>query len=146
MLKNLSPLLTPSLLFGLAKMGHGDCLALVDANFPAHRLADEAGAELIEMPGLSTTQVLEAVLSVYPVDTFESPSSVTMQVVGEPAQVPTPVVEFQKVLANLGEAVPQAMERFAFYELARTSRVIVQTGDLRKYANLLLRKGVISVD
>jgi len=50
------------------------------------------------------------------------------------------------VLANLGEAVPQAMERFAFYELARTSRVIVQTGDLRKYANLLLRKGVISVD
>jgi L-fucose mutarotase len=146
MLKNLSPLLTPSLLFGLSKMGHGDWLALVDANFPAHRVAGEASAELIEMPGLSTISVLEAVLSVFPLDTFESPSSVSMQVVGDVDQIPAPVSEFKLTLASQGETAPEALERFAFYELARSARVIVQTGDLRKYANILLRKGVISID
>lgn len=127
-------------------MGHGDWLAVVDANFPAHRVAEKAGADLIEMPGLSTKQVLEAILGVFPVDTFETPSGVTMQVVGDGDLVPKPVAEFQAVLAQLGEALPQAIERFAFYELASQSRVIVQTGDMRKYANILLRKGVISVD
>ena len=62
MLKNISPLLTPELLFGLAKLGHGDDVALVDANFPADRIAKQAHARLVQLPGLSTTQVLQAVL------------------------------------------------------------------------------------
>jgi L-fucose mutarotase len=146
MLKNLSPLLTPSLLFGLSKMGHGDWLAIVDANFPAHRVSEQAGAALIEMPGLSSTQVLEAILNVFPVDVFEKPSSLTMQVVGHESAVPVPVSEFGHLLTHQGEHPPQSLERFAFYDLARSSMLIVQTGDLRKYANILLRKGVISVD
>jgi L-fucose mutarotase len=56
------------------------------------------------------------------------------------------VSEFKVTLASQGEADPEALERFAFYELARSARVIVQTGDLRKYANIMLRKGVISID
>ena len=146
MLKNLSPLLTPSLLFGLAKMGHGDWVAVVDANFPAHRVSEEAGAELIEMPGLSTTLVLEAILNVFPIDNFEKHSSLSMQVVGDDSAVPQAVSEFTRTLAQRGEANPHAIERFAFYDMARTASVIVQTGDLRKYANILLRKGVISID
>jgi L-fucose mutarotase len=146
MLKNLSPLLTPSLLFGLAKMGHGDWVAVVDANFPAHRVSEEAGAELIEMPGLSTTLVLEAILNVFPIDNFEKHSSLSMQVVGDDSAVPQAVSEFTRTLAQRGEANPQAIERFAFYDMAHTASVIVQTGDLRKYANILLRKGVISID
>ena len=146
MLKNLSPLLTPSLLFGLSKMGHGDWVAIVDANFPAHRVSEQAGAALIEMPGLSSTQVLEAILNVFPVDVFEKPSSLTMQVVGDETAVRVPVSEFGRLLTQHGESNPESLERFAFYELARSTSVIVQTGDLRKYANILLRKGVISVD
>ena len=146
MLKNISPLLTPQLLFGLAKLGHGDDVALVDANFPADRIAEQAHARLVHLPGLSTTQVLQAVLSVLPLDSFDSPCSWTMQVVGDAQAVPVPVAEFKQALRAANEAAPGSLERFAFYEHARSARLVVQTGDQRKYANILLRKGVISVD
>jgi L-fucose mutarotase len=146
MLKNISPLLTPQLLFGLAKLGHGDDVALVDANFPADRIAEQAHARLVQLPGLSTTQVLQAVLSVLPLDHFDSPCSWTMQVVGDAQAVPPPVAEFKQALHAAGEAAPGNLERFAFYEHARSARLVVQTGDLRKYANILLRKGVIATD
>ena len=77
MLKNISPLLTPQLLFGLAKLGHGDDVVLVDANFPADRIAEQGHALLVQLPGLSTTQVLQAVLSVLPLDTFDTPCAWT---------------------------------------------------------------------
>jgi L-fucose mutarotase len=146
MLKNISPLLTPQLLFGLAKLGHGDDVALVDANFPADRIAEQAHALLVQLPGLTTTQVLEAVLSVLPLDSFVSPCSWTMQVVGDAQAVPAPVAEFRRALNDAGEELPDNLERFAFYEQALSARLVVQTGDLRKYANILLRKGVISTD
>ena len=146
MLKNISPLLTPQLLFGLAKLGHGDDLALVDANFPADRIAEQAHARLVHLPGLSTTQVLQAVLSVLPLDSFDSPCSWTMQVVGDAQAVPVPVAEFKQALRAADEAAPGSLERFAFYEHARSARLVVQTGDQRKYANILLRKGVIATD
>ncbi len=146
MLKNISPLLTPELLFGLAKLGHGDDVALVDANFPADRVAQQAGAMLVRLPGLSTTEVLQAVLSVLPLDHFEHPNAWTMEVVGDAQAVPLPVAEFRQMLKASGEAEPGTLERFAFYTHASATRLVVQTGDLRKYANLLLRKGVISND
>lgn len=146
MLKNISPLLTPQLLFGLAKLGHGDDVALVDANFPADRIAEQAHARLVQLPGLSTTQVLQAVLGVLPLDHFDSPCSWTMQVVGDAQAEPPPVAEFKQALHAAGEAAPDSLERFAFYEHARSARLVVQTGDLRKYANILLRKGVIATD
>ena len=146
MLKNISPLLTPQLLFGLAKLGHGDDVALVDANFPADRIAEQAHARLVHLPGLSTTQVLQAVLSVLPLDSFDSPCSWTMQVVGDAQAVPVPVAEFKQALRAANEAAPGSLERFAFYEHARSARLVVQTGDPRKYANILLRKGVIATD
>jgi L-fucose mutarotase len=146
MLKNISPLLTPQLLFGLAKLGHGDDVALVDANFPADRIAEQAHARLVHLPGLSTTQVLQAVLSVLPLDSFDSPCSWTMQVVGDAQAVPVPVAEFKQALRAADEAAPGSLERFAFYEHARSARLVVQTGDPRKYANILLRKGVIATD
>jgi L-fucose mutarotase len=146
MLKNISPILTPQLLFGLAKLGHGDDVALVDANFPADRVAQQAGAMLVHVPGLSTTEVLQAVLSVLSLDTFDSPCAWTMEVVGDAQAVPKPVTEFRQTLTALGEAPAGTLERFAFYAQASTARLVVQTGDLRKYANILLRKGVISTD
>jgi len=146
MLKNISPLLTPQLLYGLAKLGHGDDVALVDANFPADRIADQGQALLVHLPGVTSTQVLQAVLSVLPLDTFETPCAWTMQVVSDAQAVPAAVAEFRQQLQTQGEAAPGSLERFAFYEQARSARLVVQTGDLRKYANILLRKGVISTD
>jgi L-fucose mutarotase len=121
-------------------------VALVDANFPADRIAEQAHAQLVQLPGLSTTQVLQAVLTLLPLDHFDSPCSWTMQVVGDAQAVPAPVAEFKQALHAAGEAAPGSLERFGFYEHARSARLVVQTGDLRKYANILLRKGVIATD
>jgi len=146
MLKHLSPLLTPELLHGLACMGHGDDVAVVDANFPAHRIARQAGAALVQLPGVSSTEVLAAVLQVLPLDDFEPHCAWTMQVVGDATRTPAAVAEFQTLIAEHSTSPVLALERFAFYEQTKSVSLVVQTGDLRKYANILLRKGVISTD
>lgn len=146
MLKNVHPLLTPELLFALARMGHGDEVAIVDANFPAARVARAHGATFVALPGCSSTQALEAVLSVLPLDDFDAVCAWTMQVVGDAKQVPAPVVAFNALLQSVASTQASALERFAFYERSQQACVVVQTGDMRRYANVLLRKGVISVD
>jgi L-fucose mutarotase len=145
MLKHIPPLLTPELLYGLAAMGHGDELAVVDANFPAERVARQQQARLVRLPGVDSTEVLRAVLQLLPLDTFGPDCAWSMQVVDQPDAVPLPVREFRTELAAQGHGVA-ALERFAFYAQTAQASLIVQTGDLRKYANLLLRKGVIASD
>ena len=143
MLKHLPPILTPELLHALASMGHGDDLVLVDAHFPASRVAQQGHARLVRMPGLTVSQVLDAVLQVLPLDTFGPACGWTMEVVGDAQAVPPAVHEFRQQLAAQGRQDVATLERYAFYEQARQAYVIVQTGDLRTYANLLLRKGVL---
>jgi L-fucose mutarotase len=145
MLKNLPPLLTPDALHALASMGHGDEVAIVDANFPAARLATR-GPRLVQLPGTTTSEVLQAVLAVLPLDDFESPASWTMQVVGDADAVPPAVADLQRALTQAGEDAAGSLERYAFYERAGAAFLIVQSGELRKYGNILLRKGVIAKD
>jgi len=143
MLKNLPPLLTPDLLHALASMGHGDEVALVDAHFPASRVAQQGSNRLVRLPGLSATEVLKAVLQVLPLDTEGAGCVWTMQVMGDAERVPDAVAEFRTVLKKEGVANPASLERFAFYEQAQHAYAVVQTGDVRTYANLLLRKGLV---
>jgi L-fucose mutarotase len=140
MLLGLSPLLTPELLHALASMGHGDEIAVVDANFPAASL----GRRVIRIAGASSTDTLDAILRVLPLDTFVSPAAVTMEVVGDPRATPPPVVEFAGVVTQRsGDARALGhLERQQFYERARNAFAVVQTGDTRPYANILLVKGV----
>jgi L-fucose mutarotase len=145
-LKNMPHLLTPELLLGLARMGHGDDVAVVDANFPAHRLARQAGVPLVQLPGVSSTEVLAAVLHVLPLDNFDAHCAWTMQVVGEPDRTPEAVVQFKAMVAEHCRLAVLPLERFAFYEHTRSVSLVVQSGDLRKYANIVLRKGVIASD
>jgi L-fucose mutarotase len=145
MLKNIPPLLTPDALHALASMGHGDELAIVDANFPAARLAAR-GPRLVQLPGTTSAEVLQAVLALLPLDDFASPAAWTMQVVGDATALPPAVAELEGVLESAGEALPGSLERFAFYERAGAAFLIVQSGEQRKYGNLLLRKGVLATD
>lgn len=144
MLKNIPPLLTPDALHALASMGHGDELAIVDANFPAARVAAARGARLVCLPGADAPAALRAVLTLLPLDDFGAEAAWTMQMVGDAAAVPAAVVELRAVLSDAGESQPAALERFAFYERAAAAFVILQTGERRRYGNLLLRKGVIN--
>jgi L-fucose mutarotase len=146
MLKNVSSLLTPDALHALASMGHGDDLVIVDANFPAARMARQGGAQLVELVGANATQALEAVLQLLPLDDFVPDAAWTMQVVGDASAVPAPVAEFAAALLKAGEKPAATLERFDFYARAQSAFVILRTGEPRKYGNILLRKGVIASD
>ena len=139
MLKGISPLLSPDLLHALASMGHGDELVLADANFPAATHA----RRVVRLPGVAAAEVLDAVLSVCPLDDFVAGAAVTMQVVGEPQALPEAVADFNRMLARHGYAPATPLERFAFYARAATAFVVVATGEKRIYGNILRRKGVI---
>ena len=138
MLLHLDPVLSPDLLHALAAMGHGDRIALVDANFPAAR-----GRRLIHLPGIGTPRALQAVLSVFPIDTFIPEPCTFMQVVGEPDALPPVVAEMNAALASHGARPAAGLERHAFYAAAETAYIIVQTGERRFYGCILLTKGVV---
>jgi L-fucose mutarotase len=141
MLKGIDPLLHADLLHALRVMGHGDELAIVDANFPAASMA----RRVIRVDGVSATRALEAVLSVLPLDDFVDAPCARMEVVGDPDAVPEICEEFQAIVdRSEGRRVGLAkLERFAFYARAREAFAVVQTGETRLYGNLLLKKGVV---
>ena len=142
MLKGLHPLLGPELLHALAAMGHGDEIGVVDANFPAAAL----GRQVIRLDGVSAPAVLEAVLTLLPLDPFVEHALTTMAVVGAPQDEPEVVAEFGALAVRAeGRAVArQAIPREQFYERARQAFALVQCGERRLYGNVLLRKGVVA--
>lgn len=143
MLLGIHPLLTADLLHAMASMGHGDELALVDANFPSVSV----GKRVVNLPGADAPEALAAILTLFPLDTSAAPAALTMEVVGDPLAVPEPVAAFAAVLEKVAVADAKKMgslERHAFYERARRAFVVVRTGELRKYGNVLLVKGVVN--
>lgn len=145
MLKGIDPRLSPDLLHILARMGHGDDLALVDANHPAESVAaSTTTGTLIRLPGLSVDGLLEAVLSLFPLDDFTPDPVRFMQVVGRPEERPEAVLAMEQVARRAGYAGAfNSLERFAFYGAARSAFAVVQCGERRLYGNVLIRMGAI---
>jgi L-fucose mutarotase len=141
MLKGLDPLLTPELIRALRAMGHGDEIAIVDANFPAESL----GPPVVRLAGASATAVLDAVLSVLPLDDFVDEAAWCMEVVGDPTAEQPIFAEFRSSLGRYErEGFPLGrLERHAFYARSRTCFTVVATGERRLYGNILLKKGVV---
>lgn len=141
MLKNIDPLLGPDLLRNLAAMGHGDVLCVVDRNFPA----DANAQRFVSLRGVGAIELIEAILLVFPVDTFIETPAHWMQPVGDgPAALPIHR-EFQQAL-ELSEGRPVAatpLERFEFYHQAASAYVIVKTTEDRPYGCFLITKGVV---
>jgi L-fucose mutarotase len=147
MLKNLDPVLSADLLWVLAAMGHGDDLALVDANHPAQTIASATtSGRLIRLPGLTMERAARAILSVLPIDDFEPDPLRRMEVVGDSTTIPQVQRAVQaEIDLALDRPVPLAgIARFAFYEAAKRAFAVVQVGDPRPYGCFLLRKGVIA--
>ncbi len=144
MLKGIHPLLSPDLLHALQSMGHGDTIAIVDANLPA----TSSARRLIESPCIGSPAMRAAVLTLLPLYTRVAPAVFTMEVTGDPAAIPPPVAEFAAVLTDLGMADMEMghLERHAFYERARGAFAIVRTGESRRFGNILLVKGVVATD
>ncbi|MEM5583885.1 MULTISPECIES: RbsD/FucU domain-containing protein [unclassified Roseibium] len=141
MLRNLPPLLSPSLLYTLAAMGHGDRIAIVDANFPG----ESSGPDCMRLDGISATDILRAVLTLMPLDTFVPEPALTMQVVGDPDAVPEIVAAFQSIIDEVADKPARigTLERQAFYDMASSGFAVVQTGEQRLYGNIILTKGII---
>ncbi|MCA0425141.1 MAG: fucose-binding protein [Proteobacteria bacterium] len=147
MLKGIDPVLSADLLWVLAAMGHGDDLALVDANHPAERIASATvSGRLIRLPGLTMERAARAILTLLPIDDFTDDPVRRMEVVGAPGEVPGVQRAVQaEIDASQSRALPLAgVERFAFYDAARQAFAVVQVGDPRPYGCFLFRKGVIA--
>ena len=144
MLININPVLSPELLFHLRSMGHGEKLVLADANFPAASTA--RNCELINCDAVTVPQLLKAVCTLMPLDTYASPAAVMQVTPQDQGKVQTPVWdEFKGIIeASEGRSIElEEVERFAFYERAKTAQCIVSTGESALYGNLILKKGVL---
>lgn len=140
MLKNIPPILGPDLLAILRAMGHGDEIAIVDANYPA----DGAGPVLVRLDGVSATDVLDAILTLMPLDDFVDAAALCMQVVGDAGRREPVMEEFEQIIGRHEPKMTlSSMERFAFYERVSKGYAIVQSGERRLYGNILLKKGII---
>ena len=141
MLKNLSPLLSPELLKILCEMGHGDEIVLADGNFPAASHHDR----VVRLDAHGGVEVLKAIMSVFPLDTYADANAILMEVVpGD--NVETPIwAEYDAVLKVAeGDAVRTGhIERFAFYEEAKKAYAVIATTETSQYANVILQKGCV---
>lgn len=147
MLKGIDNRLNADVLYALRAMGHGDVLVIGDVNFPSDSIARETVlGELLRMENLTAAEAVAAVLSVLPVDTFVDDFAGRMEIVGEPATIPPVQAEVQAAI-DAAEGRPRPMvgiERFDFYDRARQSYAVIQTGERRFYGCFLFRKGVIA--
>jgi len=146
MLWGIDPLLDADLLYALRRMGHGDEIAVVDANFPAaSTAASTVTGQPLYMSGVSSARAVEAILSVMPLDSFVPDPAMRMEVVGEPTTVPPVQREVQQVVDRAaGQHLPLiGVERFAFYDRARSAFVILVVGERRHYGCFIFKKGVL---
>lgn len=143
-LHGISPLISPELLFVISKMGHGDEIVFADANFPSHSTAKRAGSELISADGISSVAALiEAVCKLFPLDTFvAAPVAMMAPVPGDTTDVEPIVAEYATAVGTTSDKV-ELVERFAFYARAERAYAVVKTAEPRKYANVILKKGII---
>ncbi len=139
MLKGISKYIGPDLLAILHQMGHGDEIVLSDAHFPGHSL----GRRVLRADGIPVTCLLDGILPLFELDSY-APPLVMMQVVEGDTVDETVEREYMDVVRKHVPAAPSParIQREAFYARSRDAYVIVITGELRKYGNLLLKKGV----
>ncbi len=143
MLKGIPAILPPELLKVLCEMGHGDEITIGDANFPGARLSDR----VIRMDGHGVPEILDAILTLIPLDQYVERPAALMQVVpGDKTE--TPIWEtYKAILAKheaRGAACLEEVERFAFYDRVKEkSYAVIMSGEKATYANIILKKGVI---
>jgi L-fucose mutarotase len=141
MLRGISPALSPDLLKLRSEMGHGDEVVLADANFPGVSIA----ARLCRADGLSVSTMLDAILPLFPLDSYADPL-IMMQVVTGDQLDPAVESDYLQVMRKHQPDAPRPLriERNAFYERARGAFGVVMTGEARIYGNIILKKGVIA--
>ena len=146
MLLGIPEILSPELLKILCEMGHSDRLVIGDGNFPAETMGKDA--IVVRMDGHGVPEILDAILTVMPLDTYvEKPMNLMEVMPGD--NVETPIwKEYEKIVAkhdDRGASAIGQIERFAFYEKTRKDAyAVIATGESALYANIMLQKGVVT--
>ncbi|MCP8617567.1 RbsD/FucU family protein [Salirhabdus salicampi] len=142
MLKGIPNVISPELMKILLEMGHGDELIIADGNFPAASCAQR----LVRSDGNGTKELLDGILKFFPIDTFSDDPVALMEVVEGDSTVPTIWGEYQSIIQKYEPQFEhfKFIERFAFYERAKKAYAIVATSEGALYANIVLKKGVVT--
>lgn len=149
MLKGIPPILSPELLKVLAEMGHTDELTIGDGNFPGHTY----GKKVIRLDGHGVPEILDAILQVFPLDTYPNAEGVmvppcTLMAVEPGDNAETPIWDtYKEIVAKHDERGAECFEeinKWDFYDKTKEkSTVVIMTGETAIYANIILRKGVV---
>lgn len=141
MLKNIPKILSPELVKILMEMGHGDEIVIADGNFPAEAI----GQRVVRCDGHGVPEILDGILQLFPLDTYTDKPVMLMEVVKGDPVVPTIWDEYKTIINKYEpeNCKIEMIERFAFYERAKTAFAVVATGEEAIYANIILKKGVV---
>jgi len=140
MLKGINPILSPELLKILSEMGHGDEIVIADGNFPGASMAKK----LIRADGISAPAMLDAVLSVIPLDQYDDNNFVLMKIVEGDTVVPVIWDTYEEILNKYEpKAHMEHIERFCYYDRAKEAYAVIATGEAAQYANIIVKKGCI---
>lgn len=146
MLRNFDNRLNADVIRCLRAMGHGDDLIICDTNFPADSVARHTvTGKLLRMDNLTAAEAIDAILSVFPLDSFVDKPASRMEIVGKPDEIPPVQAEVQAAVDKWeGRSWPMgSVERFDFYDKARKAYAVIVTGETRFYGCFILKKGVI---
>ena len=143
MLKGISGLFSPELLAVIYDMGHGDEIVLADAHFPGASV----NHNVFRADGLAITHLLDAILPLFALDEYAPPFYMMQAVEGDTLD-PSVEKSYRDVIVKFVDELVEIklVERFAFYEQAKSAFAVVMTGELAKYGNIILKKGVTPVD
>ena len=144
MLKNIPKILSPELLKVLCEMGHSDRICIADGNFPAESMGKDA--IVIRMDGHNVPEILDAILTVFPLDTYVETPAVLMELMDcDKGKVATPIWDtYRDIISKYDERGASCVgniDRFDFYDEAKKCYCIIATGESAIYATNMLQKG-----
>lgn len=139
MLKGIPSIISPELLKIMMEMGHGDEIVIGDGNFPGKSINENC----VRCDGHNVPELLGAMLKLFPLDTYAKPVYIMEKVPGD--TVETPIWdEYRNIVKPYTNEELEQIERFAFYERAKKAYAVVMTGETALYANIILKKGVVT--
>ena len=139
MLKGIPSIIPPELLKIMMEMGHGDELVIGDGNFPGASINERC----VRCDGHGAAELVEAILKLFPLDTYQKPTYLMEKVPGDTVSTPIWGV-YEEITGKYTDEKLEHIERFEFYERAKKAYAVVMTGEKALYANIILKKGVVT--
>ncbi len=144
MLVGISPVVGPELLSVLCRMGHGDEIVLADAHFPGETFNNR----VLRADGIRIPDLLDGILPLFVLDPYVEKPLIMMAAVEGDTLDPAVGASYRTVVDKYWPDTPEIdrIDRFAFYERAKSAFAVVMTGETAKYGNIILKKGVTPIN